>query len=78
MVNGRLCSANPNLDSVLDDLLIGMEMEECEILSLYYGQDITVAEAKNTVAYIEEKYPDVEVELLFGGQPHYFYILGAE
>lgn len=78
LVNGRLCSANPEVDQVLADVLVGMEMEDCEILSLYYGQDIAAAEAEQTAAQIEARYPDVEVEVLPGGQPHYDYILGAE
>jgi dihydroxyacetone kinase-like predicted kinase len=55
-----------------------MEMEEREIVSLYYGQDVSVAEAQALAEQIESLYPDVEVELLDGGQAHYYYILGAE
>lgn len=78
LVNGRLSSANLALTAVLDDVLAGMGLEDREIVSLYYGQDITEAEAEEIAAHIENAYPDVEVELLPGGQPHYFYILGAE
>lgn len=78
LVNGRLSSAHLELKTVLDDLLAGMGLDEREIVSLYYGQDVTEAEASEVAAHIEEAYPDVEVELLPGGQPHYFYILGAE
>ncbi|MCB0000492.1 MAG: hypothetical protein KDE56_32220, partial [Anaerolineales bacterium] len=78
LVNGRLSSANLALTAVLDDVLAGMGLEDREIVSLYYGQDITEAEAEEVVAHIENAYPDVEIELLPGGQPHYFYILGAE
>lgn len=78
LVNGRLCSAHLELETVLAEVLAGMAMEDREIVSLYYGQDVTQAEAQEVVATIEEAYPDVEVELLSGGQPHYFYILGAE
>jgi len=55
-----------------------MEMEEREIVSVYYGRDISQEEAAQIAAQIEQAYPDVETELLPGGQAHYFYILGAE
>ncbi|RMH02312.1 MAG: hypothetical protein D6706_00445, partial [Chloroflexi bacterium] len=43
-----------------------------------YGQDVNPEDAEAFAAQIESLYPDVEVELLPGGQAHYFYILGAE
>jgi hypothetical protein len=55
-----------------------MEMDERELVSLYYGQDVMEDEATAVAEQIESLYPDVEVEILPGGQPHYFYILGAE
>jgi uncharacterized protein len=78
LVNGRLCASGPEMGDILDSLLAGMEMEEREILSIYYGQDMTVVDAQAFGQQIEERFPDVEIELLPGGQSHYFYILGAE
>jgi uncharacterized protein len=78
LVDGRLCASGSEMDDILDKILASMEMEEREILSIYYGQDITAAEAQAFGQQIEERYPDVEIELLPGGQSHYFYILGAE
>ena len=78
LVNGRLAAAGPNLDSVLTQLLEKMEMADRELVSVYYGREVTPAEAAAVVEQIEKHYPDVEVELLAGGQPHYYYILGAE
>ncbi|MCA9925297.1 MAG: DAK2 domain-containing protein [Anaerolineales bacterium] len=78
LINGRLSTSGPDLDQVLSALLAAMEMDEREIVSLYYGQDVSAAEATAVAQKIEAGYPDVEVELLSGGQAHYFYILGAE
>lgn len=78
LVNGRLCTSNANISHVLGEVLEKMEMSERELLSLYYGQDVQEAEAQETASYIHELYPDVEIELLAGGQAHYYYILGAE
>lgn len=78
MVNGRLHASGPDIATVLTAVLQGMDMQEREIVTLYYGADITAAAAADMAADIESRFPDVEVEILPGGQPHYFYILGAE
>lgn len=78
MVNGRLHTSGADMPTVLAAVLEGMDMADREILSLYYGADINQDEAEQTAETIGELYPDVEIEVLSGGQPHYFYILGAE
>ncbi len=78
LVNGRLCASGAEITQVLHDVLQKMELDDRELLSLYYGADVTAADAAIIAAHIEESYPDIEVEILPGGQPHYYYILGAE
>ena len=78
IADGQLCASGRDIPTVLAATLASMGIEEREILSVYYGQQVTEAEANDTVAQIAALYPDLEIELLPGGQPHYFYILGAE
>lgn len=78
LVNGRLYISNSEITHVLDGLLEKMETADRELLSVYYGQDVSAADAEEVVAHILSLYPDIEIELLAGGQPHYHYILGAE
>lgn len=78
LVNGRLCTSGPKLDGVLERMCLDMEMADRELLSLYYGADVGEAEAQQVAEKIEALYPDIEIEVLPGGQAHYFYILGAE
>jgi uncharacterized protein len=78
LVNGRLCTSGAELADVLEQILTAMDMANRELLSLYYGADVTRQNAQQTAAQIETLYPDVEIEVLPGGQAHYFYILGAE
>ena len=59
-------------------MLTAMDMDNRELLSLYYGRDVVPAEAKQVAEQIGMLYPDAEIEVLSGGQAHYFYILGAE
>ncbi len=78
VVDGRLCVAGTDLDEVLGKLLEEMNASNHELISVYYGQDVSEQEASDMASRIEAIYPDLEVELLDGGQPIYQYILGAE
>jgi dihydroxyacetone kinase-like predicted kinase len=78
LVDGRLSASGDELDSVLVKMLQKMNMDEREIISVYSGAGVSEHEAREVVARIESLYPNVEVELLPGDQPHYSYIIGAE
>ena len=49
-----------------------------ELISLYYGSDIKEEEAVALGKRIEEKFPKCDVEVQYGGQPIYYYIVSAE
>ena len=53
-------------------------MDEKEIVTLFYGCDVTAEDAADIAEKIEELYEDVEVEIQEGGQAHYHYIMGIE
>ena len=78
LVDGELRTAGATLDDILEETLAAMAIPERELLSLYYGDQVTEADAAAVGEQIELLYPDLEVEILPGGQPHYLYILGAE
>jgi len=52
--------------------------ENDELISIYYGEDISEDEASALSEEIETKYPDLDVELQYGGQPIYYYIISVE
>lgn len=52
--------------------------DESELISIYYGADVSEEEAEKLAAEIEERYPDCDVEVNQGGQPIYYYILSVE
>ena len=52
--------------------------EETEIISIYYGEDVTEAEAEDFRSKVLSSFESCEVELQYGGQPIYYYILSAE
>lgn len=78
LVDGSLCQSGPDERSVLGELLERMNIADCGIVTLYYGSDVSSEEAAETADAIRRLYPDVEVEIVEGGQAHYYYILGAE
>ena len=78
LAEGRLVCAGPDEWDVLNALLQRLDAAACDIVTLYYGADVTTAQAAEAADTIRRSYPDLEVEVIEGGQPHYFYILGAE
>ena len=78
VVNGRLRAAGENVDLVLQQVLEEMNIESRELVTLYYGQDVSKFEAEEVAAKIEDLHSHLEIEVLPGGQAIYQYILGAE
>jgi hypothetical protein len=60
------------------DLLERIDAGEYEIITIYRGQDATPEDAEDLADRVREIYVDIEVEVLDGGQAHYYYILSAE
>jgi len=78
VIDGRLCASGSDVDEVLRMVLAEFEMDERELVSMYYGAGATESDAQQLADMISELYPDVEVEVLAGGQAIYQYIIGAE
>lgn len=60
------------------DTVARMMDDESEVISVYYGADVSSEEAEELLEKIEGEYPDCEVELNRGGQPIYYYIISVE
>ena len=60
------------------ELLSTMIDEDASLVSVFYGEGMKEEDAQNIADQMEEKYPDVEVEVQFGGQPVYYYIISVE
>ena len=52
--------------------------EDSAIVSVYYGSDMKEEDANALGSKIEEAFPDVEVEVHYGGQPIYYYVISVE
>ena len=78
LINGNLTVAGQNIDDVICDTLQRMHIDRYEILTLYYGEDVTAQEAQETAKRIKGQYSHIEIEVVDGGQPYYAYILSVE
>jgi DAK2 domain fusion protein YloV len=78
MHNGDLAAADASAAAVLLALLRRMRADDHELITLYHGQDVPPDEARAMAHHIAQIYPDLEVQVHDGGQPHYHYILSAE
>jgi len=59
-------------------LIEKMAEDGAEVIAIYYGQETSSIQAQELADFVQEKYPDIEVEIFNGGQPIYFYIISAE
>ena len=69
-------SENP--EECAQELLNKIVTEYAEVISIYYGADVTQQQAEKVKMYAENHFPDCDVELQRGGQPLYYYIIAAE
>lgn len=74
---GILCVGQSVKETALDTLKAMMD-ETSELITIYYGADITQETAENLLEKVQETYPDCEVELHNGGQPIYYYLMSVE
>lgn len=66
------------ISEVTLQMIAEMMSEERELISIYYGSEIQEEDAKKLRAEVESKYPGCDIELQYGGQPIYYYIVSAE
>lgn len=78
MLNDEIEVVSTSVEEGIETLLKKGITEDSEMISIYYGADITEEDAQKVADFIEENYPDCEVEVQNGGQPLYYYIVSIE
>jgi hypothetical protein len=78
LAEGKIVVKNKNKLKVAEELLSQMVDEDSEILTIIYGEGVTTEEVNSVTAFVEENFPDVEVEIHNGGQPLYSFIFSIE
>ncbi|MGM0400382.1 MAG: DAK2 domain-containing protein [Chloroflexota bacterium] len=78
LLDGDLLTHGEDVFTVVERLLGRIETASCEIITIYYGEDVSSEEAEALADQVRRVCTAVEVEVLDGGQAHYHYIISAE
>jgi len=78
LLDGDLLAAGNDPIDVLNKMLTKIDLKKVEIITIYYGGDTELAEADKVSNSIREQYPQLQVEVVRGGQPYYNYIISIE
>lgn len=73
-----ILSVGSDVSDVTFSMVKEMMNDDLELISVYYGEEITEDVAEDLKLRIEKEYPSCDVELQYGGQPIYYYIISAE
>ncbi|MCH5262599.1 MAG: DAK2 domain-containing protein [Lachnospiraceae bacterium] len=73
-----ILSVGTAISDVAMAMIDEMMSDEAELISIYYGSEITDEDAENLRSQVEEKYSSCDIELQYGGQPIYYYIVSVE
>ena len=78
LMEGVLKAAGEDLAETFNELLGKADLEQSELVTIYYGLDLTGDQARAVVDRVKGEYPNLEFELVDGGQPHYQLIASIE
>ena len=73
-----ILSVGTDMEKTVLEMIGEMIDEDSAILSIYYGEEMNEDSANEIAEKVEEEYPDVEVEVHYGGQPIYYYVISVE
>ena len=73
-----ILAVGKDLEETTKELIANLVDEDSELISIYYGEEVLEEDAEKFTEEITELYPDVDVDIQFGGQPIYYYVLAVE
>ena len=73
-----ILAVGKDLEETTKELIANLVDEDSELISIYYGEAVSEEDAEKFTEEITELYPDVDVDIQFGGQPIYYYVLAVE
>ena len=78
IAESKLMDAGDSVDEITTSLVEKLDDEDSAIITLFYGEDVTEEDANNLRDELEEKFEDLDIELYYGGQPLYYYLISVE
>ena len=73
-----ILAVGTEVEETAKEMLALLVDEDSELISLYYGEEVSEEDAQKFTAEVEALYPDVDVDAHFGGQPIYYYVMAVE
>jgi DAK2 domain fusion protein YloV len=78
LLDGKLVASGDSLEDACFRMLEKAEAAEHELITFYFGEDLPHGEANRIADMVRKKYPEQEIEVQEGGQPHYQFIISVE
>ncbi|MCC7446465.1 MAG: DAK2 domain-containing protein [Anaerolineae bacterium] len=78
LIDSKLAVSGSDLAGLVHDLLDKMGIRDRELVTLYYGENVTQEQADALGETLRQAYPEQEFDVIRGGQPHYQYLVSAE
>jgi len=78
LLDGKLVSSAKTVEEACLDMLEKAEAKNYELITMFYGEDLNATEANRISDKVRKAYPDQEIEVQDGGQPHYQFIISVE
>lgn len=78
IAHGDIVSVGSEVTEVTRELIEELVNEDHSLITLYYGEDVDEEEGEKLLKELEEEYEDLDIELVYGGQPLYYYLISLE
>jgi len=78
LAEGKLSTAGAQLEHVTGELLDTMVEEDSSLVSLFFGAEVSSDKADEIMKMLGDKYPDIDFEMYYGGQPLYHFLISVE
>ena len=78
LLDGALVGSYTNIDTLLDELSWSVDELSPAVISVYYGEAVTEADANSAAKKLGDHFPDAELSVVNGGQPVYYYMISIE
>jgi DAK2 domain fusion protein YloV len=78
LIDGHILGVEDKPSDVLNVLMARIDLGKKEVITIYFGSDTQEKEADQVASSVREAFPNLQVEVVNGGQPHYNYIVSAE
>ena len=78
ILDGKLVAASDEAGNLISNVISMLDLSNASIVTVYYSEEASAVEVTAVQQHIRQKYPILEVEVLYGGQPHYDFVISVE